>query len=311
MSARTRIALASVVAALSLVVPAAPASATGTLDQQFVPISPASVFSVGGSFWRAQSFKAGATGLLDQVDLALFKPGPPASVTVPLTVEIRTLSGGLPSQDPPLASASVLAVDVPAGFSSVSVPLTPPAPSVTGTQYAIVLSAPDGLLGHYGWLGKIDALLPYADGNEFFSVDGGASWSSDSPLDAGLRTDVGFKTYVAPWNFAGFFSPVNNAEVNLAKAGSSIPVKFSLGGDQGLEVLAAGYPKLVFTQCDPDDVVDPVEETSTANKGLTYDALTDTYTYVWKTDKSWKGKCGTFTLKLDDGSEHTADFQLK
>jgi hypothetical protein len=38
-------------------------------------------------------------------------------------------------------------------------------------------------------------------------------------------------------------------------------------------------------------------------------ALTDTY--VWKTSKNWKGKCGTFTLKLDDGTEHTADFQFK
>ena len=38
---------------------------------------------------------------------------------------------------------------------------------------------------------------------------------------------------------------------------------------------------------------------------------TATYTYVWKTSKNWKGKCGTFTLKLDDGSEHTAEFQFK
>jgi hypothetical protein len=44
---------------------------------------------------------------------------------------------------------------------------------------------------------------------------------------------------------------------------------------------------------------------------LTYDALTDTYTYVWRTQKCWQRKCGMFTLKLDDGSEHTAEFLFK
>ena len=56
---------------------------------------------------------------------------------------------------------------------------------------------------------------------------------------------------------------------------------------------------------------DEVEATSTANNGPTYDAATDTYTYVWKTSKNWKGKCGTFTLQLDDGTTHTAEFQFK
>jgi len=51
----------------------------------------------------------------------------------------------------------------------------------------------------------------------------------------------------------------------------------------------------VFTPCNLGDPVDPIEETSTANNGLAYNALTDTYTYVWKTSKNWKGKCGAFT----------------
>jgi len=33
--------------------------------------------------------------------------------------------------------------------------------------------------------------------------------------------------------------------------------------------------------------------------------------YVWKISKNWKGKCGTFTLKLNDDSVHTAEFQFK
>jgi hypothetical protein len=111
--------------------------------------------------------------------------------------------------------------------------------------------------------------------------------------------------------FSGFFAPIDNGQVNLAKAGSSVPVRFSLGGDLGLDVLADGYPKLEFYPCDPETPGDPVEQTSSANQGFSYDPLTDTYTYVWKTNKGWSGKCGTFTLKLADDSVHTADFQFK
>jgi Thrombospondin type 3 repeat len=116
------------------------------------------------------------------------------------------------------------------------------------------------------------------------------------------------------YDFTGFFSPVNNPTdpepVNSVKAGASVPVKFSLGGDQGLDVLADDYPKLAFAPCDPRDEDDPVE-TTTANNGLTYNVLTHTYTYVWKTKKGWSGTCGTFTLKLDDNSVHTAEFLFK
>ena len=112
------------------------------------------------------------------------------------------------------------------------------------------------------------------------------------------------------YQFSGFFSPVDNLPTrNLAKAGTSVPVKFSLGGDQGLGVVAVGY--LEFYPCNPADDIDPVEETSTANNGLTYNPFTDQYTYVWKTNKGWSGKCGLFTLQLDDNSVHTADFQFK
>src|SRR3712207_3939855 len=82
--------------ALLGVIAAAPstASATGTLDQQFVPGPPASEEYAGGDYQSAQSFTAGLTGSLDQVDLLLYKRG---TTTAPLTVEVRTLSGGFPS----------------------------------------------------------------------------------------------------------------------------------------------------------------------------------------------------------------------
>jgi hypothetical protein len=113
------------------------------------------------------------------------------------------------------------------------------------------------------------------------------------------------------YTFRGFFQPVDNSPtVNVAKAGSAIPVKFSLNGNQGLNIFAAGYPKFVASPC-AGGATDVIESTVTANaSGLTYDAATDTYNYVWKTEKTWAGHCGTLNVTLADGSSHTANFQF-
>ncbi|CAN5779480.1 hypothetical protein BH23GEM7_BH23GEM7_29610 [soil metagenome] len=119
-------------------------------------------------------------------------------------------------------------------------------------------------------------------------------------------------TYSVAYAFSGFFAPVDNLPtVNVAKAGSAIPVKFSLGGDQGLNIFASGYPRSQAITCDAAAPQGPVEETVTAgSSSLSYDAATDRYTYVWKTEKSWGNTCRTLTLQFTDGSTHTASFKF-
>jgi hypothetical protein len=148
---------------------------------------PPSNLDVGGAQWWAQSFDAGATGALDQVDLLLWK----SATTAPLNVEIRTLSGGVPSQTV-LASASVLPADVPTGIGAqnwVSVPLTPSAPSVAGAQYAIVLSTTDPNRP-YRWVASTPPAATYADGFGFRSITGGASWTAFTEIDHGFKSYV-------------------------------------------------------------------------------------------------------------------------
>jgi uncharacterized protein len=113
------------------------------------------------------------------------------------------------------------------------------------------------------------------------------------------------------WAFDGFFQPVDNPPtLNVAHAGAAIPIKFSLGGDQGLAILAAGYPTSVEFDCDADAPADAIESTAGAGaSGLVLSG--DTYTYVWKTDKSWSNSCRRFVLKLADGTVHYADFEFK
>ncbi len=119
--------------------------------------------------------------------------------------------------------------------------------------------------------------------------------------------------YSVVYNFSGFFQPVDNLPtLNVVKGGAGVAVKFSLGGDQGLGVLAAGFPTSRPVTCDSAAPSDPIEETMVAgNSGLSYDALTDVYAYTWKTNKAWAGTCRQLIVKLVDGTEHTANFKFK
>jgi len=116
------------------------------------------------------------------------------------------------------------------------------------------------------------------------------------------------------YNFNGFFPPVDILPMwNSAKAGSAIPVKFSLNGDQGLDIFAADYPTSLDMPCgDPTALVDGIDEIVTAGKSsLSYDATDDQYIYVWKTDKNWANTCRQLVVKLIDGTYHRANFKFK
>jgi hypothetical protein len=120
-------------------------------------------------------------------------------------------------------------------------------------------------------------------------------------------------TYSVIYDFGGFFAPVDNLDVlNRVQAGSAIPVKFGLSGDQSLHVFAEGYPRSRQIGCDSAAPVDLIEQTVAAGEStLSYDATADQYTYVWKTQKAWTGTCRQFTMKLDDGTTHQADFKFR
>jgi hypothetical protein len=91
-----------------------------------------------------------------------------------------------------------------------------------------------------------------------------------------------------------------------------VPVKFSLRGNKGLDVFATGYPKTQQLACDSSAPVDGIEQTASAGAStLSYDAASDTYTYVWKTDKTWARTCRQLVVKTKDGGSHKANFILR
>jgi hypothetical protein len=109
--------------------------------------------------------------------------------------------------------------------------------------------------------------------------------------------------------FTGFFSPVKNLPVvNVVKAGSVIPVRFSLGANYGKDIFAPGYPLAQPVACparssskgDDEDEIDEVE--SPGFETLIYAQGNKRYTYLWKTDRAWAGTCQQLVVKFNDGS---------
>ena len=120
-------------------------------------------------------------------------------------------------------------------------------------------------------------------------------------------------TVTVQYNFAGFFPPVANLPtLNIVQAGRAVPVKFSLSGNKGLGIFAAGSPSSGPIACNSSDPATVLEETVTAGgSSLSYDAATDQYIYVWKTEQGWAGTCRQLVVQLNDGSIRRANFKFK
>jgi hypothetical protein len=55
-----------------------------------------------------------------------------------------------------------------------------------------------------------------------------------------------------------------------------------------------------------------IEETvSAGNSSLSYDPTTDQYSYVWKTQRAWKGTCRMLVVRLSDNSQYLAKFRFR
>ncbi len=169
-----------------------------------------------------------------------------------------------------------------------------------------------GPLQNNGGPTKTQTLLPgspainQGDPNNFQPTDQrGVARPIGSAPDIGA-VEVGF-------NFSGFFQPVANLPtVNQVNGGQSIPVKFSIGGNLGLNILAAGSPTSQPVSCTTHAPIGGSAPTATAGgSGLTYDATANQYTYVWKTQKAWAGTCRQLDVTLADGTVHSALFKFK
>jgi hypothetical protein len=228
--------------ALTLAAPAA-ALAAGTLDQQVISTDQAP--AVYGTYVTAQVFTAGITGELDQVGLYLSTGIGPGSPADDLTVQIWTTTSGAPASPISGASATVLRTAVPSGSPTwVYVPIG--APSVAGTQYAIVLSAPSASFGDCPaacWRWQADSSNPYAGGLSYYNLNNGG-WVAQA-------RDQDFKTYVTPkTNVQIYLSGVGqgaNGSVTSSPAGINCGTTCLAAFDTGSQLSLTAHPAVTAT----------------------------------------------------------------
>ena len=120
----------------------------------------------------------------------------------------------------------------------------------------------------------------------------------------------------------GFFGGIaDEPSLNVVNGGANRDMVFTLGGNQGLDILASDSPYSRQVDCTTLRTIDPsspfitprpipVPAESPGNEGLTYDPVEDVYTFQWKTLRDWNGSCREFVLTRKDGVQHRAYFRF-
>jgi len=178
-----------------------------------------------------------------------------------------------------------------------------------------------GPLADNGGVTKTMALLPgspaidaAANCNDFPDYSGvGPVVATDQrgvSRPQGPRCDIGAYER-SPITFSGFHQLLNLPWINDVNAGRAIPIKFSVGGFLGMNIVDAGHPKSQPISCQTMLPTGAAATIDTVGSGLAYDSFSGTYSVNWKTEKSWEGSCRQFVLRLTDGEEHIARFRFR
>jgi hypothetical protein len=237
---------------------------------------------------------------------------------VTLTVNVQvTDNGGLTATAstsvtvnnlPPVVSALTVSPEPSTEGSSVTASATFSDPGVNDAPFTCTFTYGDGS-------GELPGTISgnICTGPAHIYTTFGAYTVTVGVTDKDGSTGIKSITHAVIFNWAGFFQPVDNLPTfNAAKAGSAIPIKFSLGGNKGLNILASGSPVSTKIACSTGATLDDIEQTvNPGSSTLTYDPLSGQYSYVWKTDKSWSGTCRQLVVTLSDGTVHLANFKFK
>jgi hypothetical protein len=117
--------------------------------------------------------------------------------------------------------------------------------------------------------------------------------------------------YHVNYVFTGFTAPVDNGLLNVAKAGKTVPFRFTVTDGKGAPVtdLASAGRSSIARTC-PTATTDAIEEYTSGPAGL-QNLGGGAYQFNVTTSTSWAGTCRTLTITLGDGLPHSADFKFR
>lgn len=204
-------------------------------------------------------------------------------------------------------------------FNTGALPLDP------GAQYVAFLSVSEDYAANTTGDKACfaNAAVSYSGGSWAFLNNAGDASKWTTTAWSVSSSDLAFKaSFSAPapppppatiYEFDGFYAPVNNRDadgrliLNEVRAGRAIPLKFSLGGDHGLDVVVAIR---VSTLCGAEPVIGALEEAAVGGP-LKYDAEAAQYIVVWKTARTWASGCRQLVVELKDGTVQRANFSFE
>ena len=265
-------------------------------------------------------------------------PGDHVSQTVTGGTEVST--GSAPS-----ASDQVETSVIPSAGGTVSIdengsPATTPPANYTLLDQEVVISAPDGtqsapitlkfrlyyplltdagvdensvqILRNGVVLSACDPSPPRAAGTvspEPTCVDARAHIDDYAEItvltEAASTWDFGVR---AAFPFTGFSTPLKPYPALATYTGGTVlPVKFGLGGNQGVKIFAAGYPRSIAISC--ASLATSGSSTATTG-GLSYTSKSQRYTYNWTTLKVWNGTCRQLLVEFIDGHTYKANVKF-
>jgi hypothetical protein len=114
------------------------------------------------------------------------------------------------------------------------------------------------------------------------------------------------------FKFRGFFGsqltapgPNDMNHVVLYSGGRNMNIKFGLGSNEGMGVIAAGYPQVATVNCNTPAKLDAGAPVS---GNLSFAG--NEYTYAWNVSGTLSNSCRQFILKLTDGTYHRVNFHF-
>jgi hypothetical protein len=244
-------------------------------------------YDLDGSGWLAYSAPFQVTG--DGAHTLLFR----STDALGHVEDTNTLNFTIDTTGP------VITIDAP--VEAVTQVVGDPGNYPLGSEQTASYSCLDAISGHTSCDGNVE-------NGELFdtSTVGFHTFTVTSDDLAGNSSESSVQYNVVWDGMTGFLSPIGDG-VNAAQANSAVPVKFSLGGDYGMDVIADGYPVSQQVDCTTLEPIGDAQETQAAEDLVIEDGQ---YKYVWKTKKPWAGTCRTLTIQLVDNTVHTALFQF-
>jgi hypothetical protein len=129
-------------------------------------------------------------------------------------------------------------------------------------------------------------------------------------IDRAGNLRIANANYTVGFVFGGFQPPVNGTGANTVNSGQAVPLKFTVRDANGAPVtnLASVTVTAVSAPCDLGTTPSLPAEQS-ANHGLLNHGG-GSYSWIWKTPKSYARSCKTLRLDLGDGVLRTASFRF-